>query len=62
MNHLDDTAVVAPGRLADLVVPDRDLFARPAEESRRRRSGRTAHGAGHGAGTSPRWRRVGRTR
>lgn len=32
MNHLDDTGVIAPGRLADLVVLDRDVFARPAQE------------------------------
>ncbi len=27
VNHLDDTGVLAPGRLADLVVLDRDVFA-----------------------------------
>ncbi|GAA1083490.1 amidohydrolase [Kitasatospora arboriphila] len=32
VNHLDDTGVVAPGRLADLAVLDRDIFARPVEE------------------------------
>ncbi|MFF3593850.1 amidohydrolase [Kitasatospora indigofera] len=32
VNHLDDTGVIAPGRLADLAVLDRDIFARPVEE------------------------------
>ncbi|MFD7732929.1 amidohydrolase [Kitasatospora phosalacinea] len=32
VNHLDDTGTIAPGKLADLTVLDRDLFARPAEE------------------------------
>ena len=31
MNHLDDeTGSIEPGKLADLVVLDRDPFARPA--------------------------------
>ena len=30
VNHLDETGVLAPGRLADLVVLDRDVFARDA--------------------------------
>jgi predicted amidohydrolase YtcJ len=32
VNHLDDTGTIAPGRLADLAVLDRDPFAGPAEE------------------------------
>jgi predicted amidohydrolase YtcJ len=32
VNHLDDTGVIAPGRLADLVVLSRDPFAGPPEE------------------------------
>jgi predicted amidohydrolase YtcJ len=32
VNHLDDTGTIGPGRLADLVVLDRDPFARPADE------------------------------
>lgn len=32
VNGLDDAGSLAPGRLADLVVLDRDVFARPAEE------------------------------
>lgn len=32
VNHLDDTGTIAPGKLADLVVLDRDPFARPADE------------------------------
>ncbi|MFD9127075.1 amidohydrolase [Kitasatospora sp. NPDC059571] len=32
VNHLDDTGTITPGKLADLAVLDRDLFARPAEE------------------------------
>ncbi|MER7762430.1 amidohydrolase [Streptomyces sp. NPDC097619] len=32
VNHLDDTGVIAPGRLADLALLDRDVFSRPAEE------------------------------
>ncbi|AUG75016.1 Amidohydrolase [Kitasatospora sp. MMS16-BH015] len=37
VNHLDDTGTIAPGKLADLAVLDRDLFARPAEEIARTR-------------------------
>ena len=32
MNHLDDTGTIAAGKLADLVVLDRDPFAAPASE------------------------------
>ncbi|GAA2910737.1 amidohydrolase [Streptosporangium fragile] len=32
VNHLDDTGTIAPGKLADLVVLDRDPFAAPAAE------------------------------
>ncbi|MFK0190833.1 amidohydrolase [Kitasatospora sp. NPDC090308] len=32
VNHLDDTGTITPGKLADLAVLDRDVFARPAEE------------------------------
>lgn len=32
VNQLDDTGIIAPGRAADLVVLDRDLFAIPADE------------------------------
>ncbi|QKW23190.1 amidohydrolase [Kitasatospora sp. NA04385] len=32
VNHLDDTGTIAPGKLADLAVLDRDPFARPVEE------------------------------
>ncbi|MGV9251581.1 amidohydrolase [Streptomyces sp. NPDC003697] len=32
VNHLDDTGTIAPGKLADLTVLDRDVFALPAEE------------------------------
>lgn len=32
MNHLDDTGTIEPGKLADLVVLDRDPFAGPPEE------------------------------
>ena len=32
VNHLDDTGTIQPGKLADLVVLDRDPFAGPGEE------------------------------
>ncbi|MFJ6902974.1 amidohydrolase [Streptomyces griseoluteus] len=32
VNHLDGTGTITPGKLADLTVLDRDLFARPPEE------------------------------
>ena len=32
VNHLDDTGTIAVGKLADLVVLDRDPFAHPADE------------------------------
>ncbi|GAB2820653.1 amidohydrolase [Actinoallomurus bryophytorum] len=32
VNHLDDTGTIEPGKLADLVVLDRDPFASPPEE------------------------------
>ncbi|MDN3060992.1 amidohydrolase [Streptomyces sp. SRF1] len=32
VNHLDDTGTIAPGKLADLAVLDRDIFSRPVEE------------------------------
>ena len=32
VNHLDETGTIAPGKLADLVVLDRDPFAAPPEE------------------------------
>ncbi|MCK8678332.1 amidohydrolase [Streptomyces lichenis] len=32
VNHLDHTGTIAPGKLADLAVLDRDIFARPADE------------------------------
>ena len=32
VNHRDDAGLVAPGRVADLVVLDRDPFAAPASE------------------------------
>jgi predicted amidohydrolase YtcJ len=41
VNHLDDTGVIQPGYLADLVVLDRDPFALPAEDICRTRVERT---------------------
>ena len=32
VNHLDETGVIRPGAIADLVVLDRNLFAHPADE------------------------------
>ena len=32
MNHLDETGAIEPGKLADLVVLDRDPFAGPPDE------------------------------
>jgi predicted amidohydrolase YtcJ len=32
VNHLDDTGTIEVGKLADLAVLDRDVFARPVEE------------------------------
>jgi len=32
VNHLDDTGVIRPGAIADLVVVDRNLFEHPADE------------------------------
>ncbi|MFJ9864283.1 amidohydrolase [Streptomyces sp. NPDC101165] len=32
VNHLDDTGTITPGKLADLTVLDRDIFAHPADE------------------------------
>ncbi|MFC9059993.1 amidohydrolase, partial [Streptomyces sp. NPDC057074] len=52
VNHLDGTGTIAPGRLADLVVLDRDPFAHPAEEIALTRveqtfvAGRRVHHAG----------------
>jgi predicted amidohydrolase YtcJ len=51
VNHLDDTGTIEPGRLADLVVLDRDLFDGPAEAIGRTRvlqtfvGGRRVHAA-----------------
>ncbi len=52
MNHLDDTGVIAPGRLADLTVLDRDIFARPVEEIARARVQQTFVG-GHRVHAAP---------
>ncbi|BBX35019.1 metal-dependent glycoprotease [Mycolicibacterium mageritense DSM 44476 = CIP 104973] len=41
VNHLDETGVIRPGYLADLVVLDRDPFASPAEEIDQTRVERT---------------------
>jgi predicted amidohydrolase YtcJ len=41
VNHLDDTGVIQPGYLADLVVLDRDPFALPTDEIGRTRVERT---------------------
>jgi predicted amidohydrolase YtcJ len=51
-NHLDDTGTIAPGRAADLVVLDRDVFDGPAEAIGRARvlqtfvGGRRVYSAG----------------